>query len=87
VVRVGTSNGSTISQHGCSTSGALATGALQKEEELRNTGRFIMYPGNTKIYDRKTLGHAFTKPVQIERTTRKFFPQEVVFHRSSHFSR
>jgi hypothetical protein len=30
-VRVGTSKGSTISQHGCSTSGALATGALQKE--------------------------------------------------------
>jgi hypothetical protein len=27
------SKGSTISQHGCSTSGALATGALQKEEE------------------------------------------------------
>jgi hypothetical protein len=33
VVRVGTFKGSTISQHGCSTSGALATGALQKEEE------------------------------------------------------
>jgi hypothetical protein len=33
VVKVGTSKGSTISQHGCSTSGALATGALQKEEE------------------------------------------------------
>jgi hypothetical protein len=32
-VRVGTSKGSTISQRGCSTSGALATGALQKEEE------------------------------------------------------
>jgi hypothetical protein len=35
VVRGGTSKASTISQHGCSTSGALATGALQKggEEE------------------------------------------------------
>jgi hypothetical protein len=33
VVRVGTSKVSTISQHVCSTSGALATGALQTEEE------------------------------------------------------
>jgi hypothetical protein len=33
VVTVGTSKGSTINQHGCSTSGALATGALQKERK------------------------------------------------------
>jgi hypothetical protein len=33
VVRFGKSKGSTICQNGCSTSGALATGALQKEEE------------------------------------------------------
>jgi hypothetical protein len=33
VVRAGTSKVSTISQHGSSTSGALVTGALQKEEE------------------------------------------------------
>jgi hypothetical protein len=33
------------------------------------TGRFIMYSGNTKIYDRKTVGHVCAKPVQIEGTT------------------
>jgi hypothetical protein len=33
VLRVGTSKGSKINQHGCSTSGVLATEALQKEEE------------------------------------------------------
>ena len=39
------------------------------------TGRFIMYSGITKIYYRKTGGHVFTKPVQIEGTTKKkFFP-------------
>jgi hypothetical protein len=27
----------------------------------------------TKIYYRKTVGHVFTKPVQIEGTTQKFF--------------
>ena len=27
-----------------------------------------MYSGITKIYDRKTVGHVFTKPVQIEGT-------------------
>jgi len=31
--------------------------------------RFIMYSGIRKIYYRKTLGHVFTKPVQIEGTT------------------
>ena len=40
-----------------------------------NTGRFIMYSGITKIYYRKTVGHVFTKPVQIEGTTKKLFPQ------------
>jgi len=30
------------------------------------TGRLIMYSGITKSYYRKTLGHVFTKPVQIE---------------------
>jgi hypothetical protein len=34
-----------------------------------------MYSGITKIYYRKTVGHVFTKPVQIEGTTQKFFPQ------------
>ena len=32
-----------------------------------------MYSGITKIYYRKTVGHAFTKPVQIEGTTHTFF--------------
>jgi len=37
-----------------------------------NTGRFITYSGITKNYYRKTAGHVFTKPVQIEGT--HFFP-------------
>jgi hypothetical protein len=37
----------------------------------KSTGHFIMYSGITKIYDRKTVGHVFTKPV----------------HHSSHFCR
>jgi hypothetical protein len=32
-----------------------------------------MYSGITKIYYRKTVGHIFMKPVQIEGTTQKFF--------------
>jgi hypothetical protein len=43
------------------------------------TGRFIMYSEITKIYDRKTVGHVFTKPVETEGTTKNFFPQKVVF--------
>jgi hypothetical protein len=39
------------------------------------TGRFIMHSGITKIYYRKTVGHVFTKPAQIEGTTQIFFPQ------------
>jgi hypothetical protein len=38
-----------------------------------NTGPSIMYSGITKIYYRKTVGHVFTKPVQIEGTTQNFF--------------
>jgi hypothetical protein len=49
------------------------------------TGRLIMHSGITKIYVTKTVGHVFTKPVQIEGTTQKYFPQKVVFHRISHF--
>ena len=37
------------------------------------TGRFIMYSGITNIYYRKTVGHVFTKHVQIEGRT-QFFP-------------
>ena len=36
------------------------------------TGRFIMHSGIAKIYYRKTVGHVFTKPVQLEGTTQKF---------------
>jgi hypothetical protein len=36
------------------------------------TGRFIMYSGIKKIYDRKTVGHVFMKAVQIEGTTQKY---------------
>jgi len=42
---------------------------------LYYTGRFIRYSGITNIYYRKTIGHAFTKTVQIEETTRYVFPQ------------
>ena len=38
-----------------------------------------MYSGVTKIYCRKTVGHVFTKPVQIEGTTQKFFPSKLFF--------
>jgi hypothetical protein len=39
-----------------------------------------MYSGITKIYDRKTVGHVFTKPVQIEGTTQNFFfPRKLFF--------
>jgi hypothetical protein len=37
-----------------------------------------MYSGVTKINYRKTLGHVFTKPVQIEGTT-EFFPPSTLF--------
>jgi hypothetical protein len=43
------------------------------------TGRFIMYSGITKIYHRKTVGHLFTKPVQIEGTTQNFSPSKLFF--------
>ena len=42
------------------------------------TGRFIMYSGITKIYYRKTAGHVFTKPVQIEGST-QFPPHSKLF--------
>jgi hypothetical protein len=45
-----------------------------------------MYSEITKIYDRKTVRHVFTKPLQIEGTTRKFFPRKlfsVVVHISA----
>ena len=39
-----------------------------------------MYPGIRKIYYRKTVGHVFMKPVQIEGTTQKFFfPSKLFF--------
>jgi len=36
-----------------------------------------MYSGITKIDYRKTVGHIFTKPVQIKGTTQNFFPSKV----------
>jgi hypothetical protein len=36
-------------------------------------GRFIMCSGITNVYDRKAVGHVFTKPVRIEGTTQIFF--------------
>jgi hypothetical protein len=38
-----------------------------------------MYSGITKICYRKTVGHVFTKPVQIGGTTEKFFPSTMLF--------
>jgi hypothetical protein len=32
-----------------------------------------MYSGITKMYDRKTVGHVFTKPLQTEGTTQTNF--------------
>jgi hypothetical protein len=32
-----------------------------------------------KIYDRKTVGHVFTKPVQIEGTNQYFFHRKLFF--------
>ena len=46
-----------------------------------------MYSGITKNYYTKTVGHVFTKPVDIEGTTQKFFFPVNCFHRSSHFCR
>jgi hypothetical protein len=45
-----------------------------------------MYFGITKIYYRKTVGHIFTKPVQIEGTTQKFFPPSKLFFIVVHIS-
>jgi hypothetical protein len=44
-------------------------------EAKDDTGRFIMYSGITKIYYRKTVGHVFTKPVQIEGKIQNIFSQ------------
>jgi hypothetical protein len=46
---------------------------ISRTANTYNTGRFIMYSGITKIYYRKTVGHVFMKPVQIEGTTQLFF--------------
>jgi hypothetical protein len=61
--------------------------SFSKSYGILYTGRFIMYSGITNIYDSKTVGHVFTKPLQIEGTTQNFFPQKVIFHPSSHFCR
>jgi hypothetical protein len=38
-----------------------------------------MYPGITKIYDRKTVGPVFSKPVPIEGITQFFSPRKLFF--------
>ena len=38
-----------------------------------------MYSGIKNIYYRKTVGHVFTKPVQIEGTTQFPFPHNLYF--------
>ena len=38
-----------------------------------------MYSGITKNYYRKTVGHVFTKPVQIEGKTHIFSPSKLFF--------
>jgi len=43
-----------------------------ENKNLSNTRCFIMYSGITKIYYRETVGHVFTKPVQIEGTQKLF---------------
>jgi hypothetical protein len=52
---------------------------IVKSLEYEYTGHFIMYSGITKIFDRKSIGHVFTKPVQIEGTTQTFFPRKLFF--------
>ena len=44
-----------------------------------------MYSGITKIYYRKTVGHVFTKPVQIEGKTETIFPLVSCFSSQSAF--
>jgi hypothetical protein len=43
------------------------------------TGRFIMYCWINEIYDRKTVGNVFKKPVQIEGKTQKCFSRKLFF--------
>ena len=45
-----------------------------------------MYSGITKIYYRETVGHVFTKPVQIEGTTQKIFSPTKLFFIVVHIS-
>jgi hypothetical protein len=45
-----------------------------------------MYSGITKIYYRKTTGHVFTKPEQIEGTTQNFFSPSKLFFIIVHIS-
>jgi hypothetical protein len=44
-----------------------------------NTGRFITYSGITKNHDRKTVGHVFTKTVQVEGRTQFFSSKKLFF--------
>jgi hypothetical protein len=72
VVRVGTSKGSTISQHGCSTSGALATGALQKERKRAGAVRV------SKMYLSVRFGDFSQNKLLLSKTFAPLF--DVVFN-------
>jgi hypothetical protein len=45
-----------------------------------------MYSGITKIYYMNTVGHVFTKPVQIEGTIQNFFFYNNLFFNVVHIS-
>jgi hypothetical protein len=60
--------------------------SLTVPPKLPYTGRFIKYSGITKIYYRKTVGHVFTKPEQIEETTQFPPPQSKLIFIVVHIS-
>jgi hypothetical protein len=66
----------------------MAQYGAKTSRPLINIGRFVMYSGIVKIYYKKTVGHVFTKPVQIEGTTQIPPPHPsklffIVFHISA----
>ena len=62
----------------------MTPAGIEPSDLTANTERFIMYSGITKIYYRKTVGHVFTKPVQIEGRTQFFLSPVICF--SSQFT-
>ena len=53
--------------------------AILHKNSVVYTRRFIMYSRNIKNYYRKTVGHVFTKSVQIQGTTQNFFLSKLFF--------